>query len=351
VSAHTVAVPEPNRAPAVCAERSASPSPSSSVKLSRDLRVIPVDKYRLPRDGRKWKGAALQRMQLAEWLSTYGDGDGSRIYPSVQTMCDHFGLSRATIFRLLADLKDLGLLEDEKNEKGKSRLAGECGTRMRRMNEPAFLGCAPQPAANTGSANVVQAPFEAIAGVSDSKAGVSDSRAGVSPSRDTTVTCTATGPASVFELVSVTGVGRSKSSSSAEMPDDDPAFDPEYEWVKSRMERLIEEARTILVRTGASAPHVVDAGLSVIEERSDYSGTVPVTANYFVSSFRAAMEDCRDKEKILKRAERRERLLGATIPEALRNAADIKRESQASGLPMKTVVEERLRARVAAGAA
>jgi hypothetical protein len=61
-------------------------APSRSLKLSRDLRGIPVDRYRLPSDGRKWKVIARERMALAEWLSTYGDGDGSRIFPSVESM-------------------------------------------------------------------------------------------------------------------------------------------------------------------------------------------------------------------------------------------------------------------------
>jgi hypothetical protein len=120
-----------------------------SLKLSRDLREVPVELYRLPTDGRKWKAVARERMALAEWLSTYGDADGTRIWPSVGSMVLHFGWSRGKVFYLLADLKKLKLLDGEPaGRRGGARtakdprgaLTGEHGTRKRRMNLAAFLG-------------------------------------------------------------------------------------------------------------------------------------------------------------------------------------------------------------------
>jgi hypothetical protein len=113
--------------------------PSQSIKLSRALRNVRVDQYRLANDGRKSRARARDRMVIAEWLATYADADGSRVFPAVKTMCNHFGWSRAKTFRLLADLKKLKLLEDEKNVNGKRCLTGEHGTRKRRINLPAFL--------------------------------------------------------------------------------------------------------------------------------------------------------------------------------------------------------------------
>jgi hypothetical protein len=107
--------------------------PSRPLRLSRDLREIPVDKYRLAKDGRKWKAIARERMALAEWLATHGNPDGSHIYPGVTRMLDHFGWSNGKLFYLLADLKELRLLESE-------GLLRERGPRIRRLNLRAFLG-------------------------------------------------------------------------------------------------------------------------------------------------------------------------------------------------------------------
>lgn len=107
--------------------------PSRPLRLSRDLREIPVHNYRLPKDRRKWKAIARERMALAEWLATHGDADGSNIFPGVPRMMDHFGWSRGKLFYLLADLKELRLLESE-------GLRRERGPRVRRMNLQAFLG-------------------------------------------------------------------------------------------------------------------------------------------------------------------------------------------------------------------
>jgi hypothetical protein len=145
-------------------------APSRPLRLSRDLRDISADRYRLPSDGRKVKAIARERMGLAEWLGTFADGDGSRIWPGVKAMSDHFKWSRAKTFRLLADLKDLKLLEDEKNADGKSCLNGERGTRKRHMNLPAFLGAEVQDSRSSPGAGVSHSPGS---GVSHSQAGVS----------------------------------------------------------------------------------------------------------------------------------------------------------------------------------
>lgn len=107
------------------------------LRLSRDLGRVSVENYRLAKDGRKWRAIARDRMSLAEWLAIHGDGDGSRIFPSVGSMIRHFGWSRSKTFYLLEDLKTLGLLiRDPDGQK----LTGEHGTRIRRMDLAAFLG-------------------------------------------------------------------------------------------------------------------------------------------------------------------------------------------------------------------
>lgn len=126
----------------------------SSLKLSRDLKLIPIEAFRLVGkgigglvDGRKWKPLARDRMNLAAWLSLHGNADGSRICPAVDTMAEHFGWSRATTFRRLDDLEELRLLDDEKvpDPQGnlKSRLSFEHGTRLRQMSLAAFVSSLP----------------------------------------------------------------------------------------------------------------------------------------------------------------------------------------------------------------
>ena len=106
-----------------------------SVKLSRELAVLPVEKYRLPKDGRKWQAVARNRMMLADFLGTHGDGDGSRIFPSIRTMMRKFGWSHGKTCYLLADLRELRLLENTKNYSSPKHHR----TRVRQMNVTAFL--------------------------------------------------------------------------------------------------------------------------------------------------------------------------------------------------------------------
>lgn len=137
-------------------------------------------------------------------------------------------------------------------------------------------------------------------------------------------------------------VGRDKSSSSCKN-DDDSALQPDWEPIESKIKTRMLEAKNALLGKGWP-PHVVDAALHFIEERSDYSGTVPASAQYFLVAFDHAMADARDKAAIIKRAERRARVMP---PEsALRSAAkELLRESEASGQSIK----EHLARRAAGG--
>jgi hypothetical protein len=105
---------------------------SKSLKLSRELAKIPVEKYRLAEDGRKWKAISHDRMGLAGFLGVHGDGDGTRIFLSIKTMMLHFKWSHGKVCYLLEDLRELLLLEDTPNY-------SHHGTRIRQMNLAAFL--------------------------------------------------------------------------------------------------------------------------------------------------------------------------------------------------------------------
>jgi hypothetical protein len=103
-----------------------------SVACVRDLRDAPLEEFRLPDDSqRQWKQVARNRQALANFLATYADGDGSRVYPSIATMMLHFGWSKATNCRLLKDLETLGLQK-------KVGLQGKQGTARRQIQVDAF---------------------------------------------------------------------------------------------------------------------------------------------------------------------------------------------------------------------
>jgi hypothetical protein len=155
-----------------------------SVHCVRDLRDAPFEEFKLPDEGRQWKSNARNRQALANFLATYADGDGTRIFPSVETMNKHFGWGRATVFRLLADLRALQLLSD------KIGLHGKQGTAVREMDVVGF-----RKKTFTGSAALIRNAFQGVAGsdveesqtqvqgVSNSAQGVSNSSQGVSNSR------------------------------------------------------------------------------------------------------------------------------------------------------------------------
>jgi hypothetical protein len=142
----------------------------SSVKLSRELAVIPVEKYRLPKDRRKWSAVARNRMMLADFLGAHGDGDGTRIFPAVSTMAKKFGWSEAKTYYLLADLRELKLLEDTPHYSSPRHRR----TRVRQLNLAAFL----EPPENSGLQDTVtqDSKLEMDSKIQDSKIHTQDSK-------------------------------------------------------------------------------------------------------------------------------------------------------------------------------
>jgi hypothetical protein len=84
-------------------------SPSKSCVF--DVLKIPIERFRKPSDGRKWKAAASARKTLLVQLAGYADADGTNIRPSTQTLAGQTGFSRRKICYLLDDLQELGLVE------------------------------------------------------------------------------------------------------------------------------------------------------------------------------------------------------------------------------------------------
>jgi hypothetical protein len=108
-------------------------SSTKSVKCVRDWRDFSLDYYRLPRCGNQWRRQAEKLMHFAEYLSTFADGDGTSIEAGVDRMVAKFRVDRSTIFRWLADLRELRSLAP------KSGLTGRYGTAVRMLTRDAFV--------------------------------------------------------------------------------------------------------------------------------------------------------------------------------------------------------------------
>jgi len=146
---------------------------TKSVKCVRDLRDIPLKAYRLPSDGRQWKKAAVVRQRLANFLATFADGDGTRVYPGEKKMTAFLGCHRATTFRALDDLRTLGLMKDKLGLVDRSGRPSERGTALRVMDVDGFRA----------RAGVASSKPE----VASSQPEVASSIAGVASTCDTTV--------------------------------------------------------------------------------------------------------------------------------------------------------------------
>jgi hypothetical protein len=91
------------------------------------VRGLPLERFRLERDGRKWKQAARSRYDLLLKLATYANPDGTfesedhkkNFSPSTKKLQQHY--AKRTLYRLANDLSLLGLLswEREKNHYGR----------------------------------------------------------------------------------------------------------------------------------------------------------------------------------------------------------------------------------------
>jgi hypothetical protein len=95
-----------------------------SAKFNRctiQIRKLPLETFRLPRDGRKWKQLARSRYGLLLEISTFANGDGSflspdpkiNFSPSFTKLLVH--RSRDTLYRLANDIRELGLLSWHRN--------------------------------------------------------------------------------------------------------------------------------------------------------------------------------------------------------------------------------------------
>jgi len=67
-------------------------------------------------------------------LSTWGNGDGTRIFPSIETLTD-VGYSRATVYRHLGDLEEDGWIVCERRGGGRIK-GGKYASNVYRLTLP-----------------------------------------------------------------------------------------------------------------------------------------------------------------------------------------------------------------------
>jgi hypothetical protein len=85
-------------------------------KCSIELRDLPLERFRLPKDTRKWEAAARSRRMVLEFIASFANGDGSfrgmtgNFSPSMERQCNHSGFSRGWVRQLHEDLRELGFL-------------------------------------------------------------------------------------------------------------------------------------------------------------------------------------------------------------------------------------------------
>jgi hypothetical protein len=86
------------------------------IRCLLDVRGIPLEFFRHPNDGKKWRQPARHRSDLLLRLATYANPDGSlgSYSPSIQTLSKHF--AERTLYLHLNDLRELGFLTWVRNK-------------------------------------------------------------------------------------------------------------------------------------------------------------------------------------------------------------------------------------------
>jgi hypothetical protein len=98
----------------VLSQESAAPArPSSApIRCLRDVVDLPPSAFALDDDGRQARHLCDRRKALAVIMARYANADGGGAYPAAKTLAKAMGRGRATVFRLLGDLRTLGFMSD-----------------------------------------------------------------------------------------------------------------------------------------------------------------------------------------------------------------------------------------------
>ena len=72
---------------------------------------IPLEQFKMDKDGREWKHVAGQRRTMFIELSSFSNADGTNIFPKISTLMQRLGWSHGKVCYILDDLKEMGRVE------------------------------------------------------------------------------------------------------------------------------------------------------------------------------------------------------------------------------------------------
>jgi hypothetical protein len=102
-----------------------------------NLRDVPPSAFRLPTDGRKCRAVCDRRRALVQQLASYGDEDGTNIWPGRKALAKALGISIREVGYLLADLAALEFLRNDG-----WHVSGNSVTRIRSLDLEAIFRAA-----------------------------------------------------------------------------------------------------------------------------------------------------------------------------------------------------------------
>src|ERR1700745_789576 len=69
---------------------------------------IPLEQFKMDKDGREWKHIAGQRRTMFIELSSFSNADGTNIFPKISTLMQRLGWSPRKVDYILDDRKKVG---------------------------------------------------------------------------------------------------------------------------------------------------------------------------------------------------------------------------------------------------
>jgi hypothetical protein len=130
-----------------------------AIRCAKDLASVPFQVFRLPSDGeRKWQAVCMRRRAVLQQLALAANQNGKSICLGADRIAADTGFGRATVFRILQDLRALGFLTDD----GKTH--PKYHTRVRAIDVPRVKAAKPSQIKPAKPPSQIKAPCTKRAG-------------------------------------------------------------------------------------------------------------------------------------------------------------------------------------------